>query len=280
MTVAPPLRRSRLVFWVAAIGILSAIVATALLANDGRNLHALAEHYHWRWDAPKAATAPMPAVAAADRAGRRGPRLAAAPQATAKPLPRQLVTDLRATPAAFLRRWKLSGETLCRRIAEAGIAVGPWHKGDFDSSASECSYETPAADGSPAQPASLFVIVRGTTAGAIENVRIKAILPDNTAGDAVKRTFVALLGVLVRDTQWGDLGDAVAQIGRLENVTQSSFGARLVFSHEFADQRRFNLILDLDQPSPAQSPTAAFFDASKWLPLPERSSVAPSGTMP
>jgi hypothetical protein len=264
MTVSPPRRRSRIVFWIAAIVILSAIAATALLANDKRNLRAIAAHYHIAWldFAPTVAPRQPPLA-------KRGVRPIAVSPAMGKPVSPRLVDGVESAPGTFLRRWKISGETVCSRIAQAGVAVGQWHQGDLDSSTFECSYQTPVTDTDTSEQPSLFVIVRGMPNGDIANVRIKAILPDNPAGNELKRKFQGLVEVLVQQTQWRDFDAAADQIDKLQNVTQSVFGARLVFSHEFANPRRFNLILDLDKPTKAQSATAAFFDTSKHFPIPD-----------
>lgn len=263
MTVAPPRRRSRIVFWIAALVVVSAIVATALLANDKRNLRAIAERYHVAWlDFPPTIPPRQPPQA------RRTRRLAVSP-VVGNPVPPRIFSDLRAAPSTFLRHWKISGETICDRLAQAGIAIGRWQQGDLDSSTFECSYETPISETTTVEQPSLFVIVRGTSVGDVVNVRIKAILPDSPAGADLNRQFQALVRVLVQETQWRDLNDAAGQIEKLQNVTQSAFGAKLVFSHEFANPRRFNLILDLDKPTKDQAATAAYFDTSKRLAAPE-----------
>lgn len=264
MTVAPLKRRSRIVFWIAACAILSAIVATALLANDRRNLRAIAEHYHITWldVAPTAAPIEPP------RAKRTG-RIAVAPL-TGISVHLHLFAELHATPSTFLRRWKVSGETICARIAQAGIPVGAWKQGDLDSATFECSYQTPVSEAATADRPSLFVIVRGTPNGDVANVRIKAILPETPAGADLNRQFQALVRVLIEETQWSDLNGATDQIEKLENVTQTAFGAKLAFSHEFANPRRFNMILDLDKPTMDQTATAVYFDTPRWLALPEK----------
>lgn len=261
MTVSPPRRRSRIVFWIAAIAILSAIVATALLANGERNLRAIAERYHITWLNLTLPPPPRPPP----HINGKAKSIPVLPRA-GKPAAR-LLADLQAAPAAFLRHWKISGETICGRIAQAGVAVGQWHQGDLDSSTFECSYETPIADNAPSEQPSLFIIVRGLPDGEVDNVRIKVILPDTPAGNTLRQQFQTLVRMLVQETQWRDLGEAADQIDKLENVTVSAFGAKLVFSHEFANPRRFNLILDLDKPNKDQNATAAFFDTSKHFPL-------------
>lgn len=269
MTVSPPKRRSRIVFWIAALVILSAIVATALLANDKRNLRTIAERYHITWldfTPPPSPPQPAPRV-------RRGARLIAVAPFVGKPVSRQFFADMQAAPARFLRHWKISGETVCNQIAQAGFAVGPWHQGDLDNSTFECSYQTPFSETAASEQPSLFVIVRGTSDGDIANLRVKAILPDTQAGNKLKQQFQTLVRVLVQETQWRDFDDAADQIDKLQNVTQSTFGAKLVFSHEFANPRRFNLILDLEAPAQDQAAAVAYFDTTKHLPFATTSPV-------
>ncbi len=267
MTVSPPRRKSTLVFWLAAIVILTGIVATALLANNERNLRFLAERYHigWLGYTPPEPIKKPPAI-------KHIPKPVTAAPRTVRPLPTHLLTDLKATPGIFLRRWKLSGQTLCDKIALAGFAVGPWHPSAFDGSTFECSFQTPGSEAAKGEPPSLFVIVRGNARGEVGNIRVKAILPETDAGKALQGKFQNLLATIVEAVRWRDFGDAVERIGRLENVTQTSWGARIVFSHEFAEPRRFNLILDLDRPTGDQKASGTFFDTSKWLPLPNLAS--------
>jgi len=272
MTVSLPRRRSRVVFWISAIAILSAIVATALLANDKRNLRMIAEHYRLSWLDQGALMPPPPPAPTKPAAPARPPATAVAmtqPKAE-RLIPPHLLAGLPNAPSAFLRRWKVSGKLLCSRIAEAGFAVSPWHQSDMDPATFECSYQSPASDNAAPEQPSLFFIVRGSAAGDVGNIRIKAILPETPAGDALKLKFQALFRAIVRQTQWRDMNDAADHIDRLENITQSAFGARLMFAHEFEDPKRFNLIIDLERPNEIQRTTATFFDRAKWLQLPAR----------
>jgi hypothetical protein len=263
MTGIPPRRRSRVVFWVAAIAILSAIAATALLANDKRNLRIIAERYHLTWLDLAPVVPPRPPSPT-----KPPTRPIAVRPAVGKLAPQRFFSDLQAVPGVFLRHWKIAGEDICSRITEAGIAVSKWGKGGLDNETFECSYQTPVSETSTSEQPSLFVIVRGAPKGDIGNVRIKAILPETPAGNELQKKLQVLVRVLIEETQWRDLSDAANQIDELQNVTKSAFGARLVFSHEFGDPRRFNLILDLDSATAHQRAAAAYFDRSKHLALP------------
>lgn len=268
MTGTPPRRRSRLVFWIAAIAILSAVAATALLANDKRNLRIVAERYHLTW--LHLAQVPPPSPPLPIKIPNR--QIAVRPS-VGKLAPQRFFSDLQAGPGVFRRHWKIAGNDICSRIAEAGIAVSKWGKGGLGDATFECSYQTPVSETSTSEQPSLFLIVRGAPKGDIGNVRIKAILPETPAGKELQKKLQVLVRVLIEETQWRDLSDAANQIDELQNVTKSAFGARLAFSHEFADPRRFNLILDLDSSAADQRAASVYFDRSKHLALPHAPSA-------
>lgn len=295
MTVAPPRRKSRFVFWIASIAVLSVVIATALLANDKRNLRILAERYKLTWleleplsPAPLPSTPANPASTApvGKPAGEitetpetkpartfapapRGARVIAVRPAAGNPVPLRFFTAPQPLASDFLRRWKVSGATLCRKISAAGIAFGRWGPGDFDSTTSECSFETPVqASDSSADAPSLFAIVRGSEKGDIATIRIKAILPDTPAGKAMKERFMGLVQLLIEETQWDDFSAAAEKMNRLENVTQSSSGVKLTFAHEMENPHRFNMLIELDRATPELERTAEFFDTSRRLPIP------------
>lgn len=264
MSIAPPRRRSRAVFWIATIVIASAILATVLLANDKKNLRAVARHYHITWfDGWLLTSVPLaerPVVAVKAK-----PKLA--PVKTEIRLPEHMFeVEPAATEPSFVRSWKISGEDLCSKLVEAGLPVGKWKQSGFDTGTYECSYEK--QEGKGADAASFFVIVRGTAEGELSNVRLKVILPDTDAGRTFREKFVEAVTMLVKQSQWPDFEAALDPVGRLENVTLAAFGAKLTFSHEFEDARRFNLVFDLERTTPQQRRTGAYFDPDKWLPGP------------
>ncbi len=258
MTIAPPRKKSTAVFWIATILIGSSILATVLLANDGRNLKALAQYYHLSWFDP-----PLPPPTAA--------KPVVALKARLKPAQIQLSEHmldegLPAMEASFVRTWKISGEALCARLIEAGFPVGAWKQSGIDTGTFECSYETQDSKGPDA--ASFFVIVRGTATGEVSNVRLKVILPDTDAGRAFRDKFTGVVAMLVKESQWPDFETTLEPIGRLENVTRTAFGAKLTFSHEFEDPRRFNFVFELERATPQQRRTGNVLDSARWLPSP------------
>lgn len=259
-----PRRRSLWVFWIFLLAVVVGIAATGLLANNKKNLRELIQRYRITWIVLDPIELPKRVVVA-----KRGNRLLPSAAVFPNHLPLHALETFHLPPVALVRRWQVSGEQLCAALAKAGLDVEAWHQGDLYSSTYECSSQTEPS-GSTSQPASLFLLVRGTQTGEVSSVRMKVIIPDSDDGKSVEQKFHAATEILFRESKWAELDAALDPIARLENVKQSTFGARLVFSHEFTDPRRFNLILDLNAATPQQRLTETYFDRSKWLALPQQ----------
>jgi uncharacterized protein DUF6030 len=305
MSVALPRKKSRAVFWIAAIAIGSIILATALLANDMRNLRAVVAYYHLRMFAQSAQPSssptvtpnapertviqtdnPKPAEVATSHDTGANPATAIITKpALAPPTPvTQVKTEKAAStvkPAnassshifdapvdalrgAFLRSWRISGQTLCADLAKSGLAVGEWKQSALGAGTSECSYEIQKGGNGEPNAASFFIIARGAPTGEIDNIRIKVIMPDNANGSAIGETFVDAVVQLLTETRWLDFQTALDAIGKLQDVTQEAFGAKLSFFREFQNDRSFNLQLELKRNTPEQLRTATVFDKARW----------------
>ena len=139
----------------------------------------------------------------------------------------------------------------------------------FDPGTFECSYESQPTSSNQADAASFFLIARGAPTGEISSIRIKVIIPNNDDGRAVGEKFIDTVVLLLTDSRWLDFDAALDGIGKLRNVSQEAFGARLNSSHEYQDDRRFNFILELTQKTSEQIRTATVFDKDRWtLPSP------------
>jgi len=298
MSVAPPRKKSTAVFWIAAIVIGSIILATALLANGMHNLRALDDRYHLDLFKVSAQQPPIPAVTAAApqtagqtanptpvetgppkaaRANPETPKPAAPAQtpptpakapATAKPARTQrshlFDTPVDALRGAFIRSWRVTGPALCADLTKSGLSVGEWRQSVLGVGTFECSYEIQKGGNGDANAASFFVIVRGTPAGELDNIRIKVIMPDNADGRAIGETFIDAVVQLLTETRWLDFQTALDAIGKLQDVTQRAFGAKLAFFREFQNDRSFNLQLGLDRKTPEEIRTAIVFDKARW----------------
>lgn len=289
MSVAPPRKKSRAVFWIAAVVIGSIILATALLANDMRNLRALDSRYHLNLFPKPEQHAEAPAAPAQEQQ----PVHAAAPPAASPTTSAPAARNVRVKPAsvtakpsikkrshlldepvdallsAFVRSWRISGETLCADLAKFGLPVGEWRQSELGAGTSECSYAIQKGAYGDAKAASFFIIARGKPSGEIETIRIKVIMPDNDDGKAIAGTFVDTVVLLLNETHWLDFQAALDAIGRLQDVTLQAFGAKLSFFKEFQGNNNFNLQLELRRTAPEQIRTAIVFDKARWtLPSP------------
>jgi hypothetical protein len=292
MSVAPPRKKSRAVFWIAAVVIGSIILATALLANDMRNLRALDSRYHLNLfpkqqqqaaappTAPTPVTTQQPVQAAAPPAARPAISAPAARNVRAKPVSVTAKPSVRkrshlldepvdALLSAFVRSWRISGQTLCADLEKFGLPVGEWRQSELGAGTSECSYAVQKGAYGDTKAASFFIIARGKPTGEIETIRLKVIMPDNDDGKAIAGTFVDTVVLLLNETHWLDFQTALNAIGTLQDVTLQAFGAKLAFFKEFQSNNSFNLQLELRRTAPEQIRTAIVFDKARWtLPSP------------
>ncbi len=289
MSVAPPRKKSKTVFWIAAVVIGSIILATALLANDMRNLRALDSRYHFNLfpapqqqeasSPPKTAPEQKPAQAAMPRSTapaaqtetlkRNRVKSAAAAKPPAAKKSHLLDEPLDALLSAFVRSWRISGQTLCADLQKFGLSVGEWRQSELGAGTSECSYAVQKGAYGDPKAASFFIIARGKPSGEIDAIRIKVIMPDNDDGKAIAGTFVDTVVLLLNETHWLDFQAALEAIGKLQDVTLQAFGAKLAFFKEFQSNNNFNLQLELRRTSPEQLRTAIVFDKARWtLPSP------------
>ncbi|ENN87532.1 exopolysaccharide production protein [Rhizobium freirei PRF 81] len=290
MSVAPPRKKSWAVFWVAAVVIGSIILATALLANDMRNLRALDRRYHLNLF-PKSEQRPPPAPAqsagnsvpppagaasstvvgnktaapagAAVRSA-RAPAKAAAAKSSPDRTSHLFDPPVDALRSAFVRSWRISGQNLCADLVKFGLSVGEWRPSELGGGTSECSYAVQKGAYGDPKAASFFIIVRGKPTGELDTIRIKVIMPDNADGKAIASTFVDTVVLLLNETHWLDFQTALDAIGTLQDVTLQAFGAKLSFFKEFQGNNNFNLQLELRRTAPEQIRTATVFDKARW----------------
>ena len=292
MLVAPPRKKSRAVFWIAAVVIGLIILTTALLANDMRNLRALDSRYRLDlFPAPQQQAASSPPKPAPEQQ----PAQAAAPRSAALAAPAETPRRDRVKPAAvarppaakkshlldepvdallsaFVRSWRITGQTLCADLQNFGLSVGEWRQSELGAGTSECSYAVQKGAYGDPKAASFFIIARGKPSGEIDAIRIKVIMPDNDEGKAIAGTFVDTVVLLLNETHWLDFQAALEAIGKLQDVTLQAFGAKLAFFKEFQSNNNFNLQLELRRTSPEQLRTAIVFDKARWT-LPSPSST-------
>jgi hypothetical protein len=258
MTVAPPRRKNSAVFWITAILIAAAVATTFLLANDKRNLRLVAQHFHLSWfnHAEKAAPSAVASRPLVKRA-RVEPRV-----------PDIFFKGPSNVPGTFVRTWRISGEALCAKLVAAGLPVGTWQPTTAGAGVFQCSNAPAAGFSEASDEPSFFVTVRGNSSKQVSDIRIKAIIPFNPAGMAVRDKFLSVVSMLIEQSGWLDLKNSFGSVSRLENVAQPAFGAKLTFFHEYNNIRHCTLLLELQNQTPEQKLASAYFEKAKWLPLP------------
>ncbi|MCM2472779.1 hypothetical protein HGO38_04720 [Rhizobium sp. CG5] len=259
--VAPGRRKTsgRWLFALLVLAIGSAILATVLLANDMQNLRAIYRHYGLPWplEDKQVERAPRPL---------KGKRLIA--------LPIKLPDHVLAAPemdsiGALVRDIRRPGDLFCAAFADNGMPNGGWQPSQFDKTTFECLSETliPSTD-EAAQNASFFFIAKGDPDGNIGSIRMKLVAPDTDAGKTVHAMLVRSVELLIEQTQWGDLAEAVEHATRLEDFQAVRFGLSFKFTREFTAPNRFNLIVLPTGKTPAIKATRAYFARQDWLPVP------------
>jgi hypothetical protein len=258
MSVAQHRSKNSSVFWVTAIVVVAAVTATLLLANDRRNLRMVAGHFGLSWFNAKERAPPLAVVARpAVKLVRAEPRV-----------PGTFFKDPSSAPGSFVRTWRPSGEALCAKIAAAGLPVGSWQPATTWGGVFQCSNIPAAGYDDASDEPSLFVTIRGNSSRRVSDIRIKAVIPFNPAGMAVRDRFLAVVSTLIEQSGWLDLKNSFASVSRLENVAQPAFGAKLTFFHQYNNIRHCTLLLDLQNQTPEQRLAMNYFEKAKWLPLP------------
>ncbi|MDI7862317.1 DUF6030 family protein [Rhizobiaceae bacterium n13] len=169
----------------------------------------------------------------------------------------------------FQRQVYLTGPDLCALFNDAGIANTGWQASPFNPNTFECISERKLVRmEDPDNYASFFLSMKGTPDGAVNVIRMKAILPDNADGRTMKQELVETIKVLIDNTHWNDFAPAVEKIAKLEDFELGRFGVELKFSREFGDSRGFNLVLSLAGRT-TELQTRSYFDRNKWLRLPQ-----------
>ena len=253
-------RKGRSVFWIAIAVICGAIGATLLLANDMRHLKAIAQHYDLKW--PFATRQDEDAV----RRDLKRKRL----QTRAVDLPERFFDTAKLESiGTFQRQVYIPGPQLCALFNDAGIVNDGWQSSPYAGNSAECLSERKLVpEDDPDNFASFFLSVKGTPEGTIRVMRMKLMLPDTADGLKMKRELIDALKILIDKTHWTDFAPAIDKVEKLEDFEVANFGVDLKFYREFGDTRGFNLIFTLSGNDPALKRTRAYFDTSRWLPLP------------
>jgi hypothetical protein len=265
-------RSGALIFWLVFLAMAGAIVATALLANDMRNLRLV---MHELGIETRTMVIPKPGVMEKFK----GKRIHGA----TVNIPGQLFRPpVAGRDSAFLRSLaRKDGKGLCQMLREAGFDMTEWEGSAFAQDVFECSYETSIANPEkPDDPSTFFMMIKGNAAGDLTSARAKIVVTGvNAQAELAKRAADALKAFALH-TRWLDLADDLTKVAALKSFTISSHGITARFHGEFSGPGRYNLILAATLPlTSAQRRTQDYFDRKRYWPLlPEHGGPAAKAT--
>jgi hypothetical protein len=251
----PLKRKSRTLPILISIALACAVIGTPLLlANDKRHLRSLLDYFHIDWLHPK------PVVEATPETKTDRPQAAQRP-----PVPARLVLPvLNDLPSAFVREFRINGQTLCEVFAQSGfvIAEGGWQASPFDINTYECLAEEmhAATDGSN-DFASFFLDIKGAADGRITSLRMKIASPATDDGKRMREQLDKALTLAAGQLRWTDLPQTLAA----EDYDTNHFGMRVSIKREFNNQDRYNILIVPTDRTAELKRTRNFFDTAQWL---------------
>ncbi|WDZ76302.1 DUF6030 family protein [Ensifer adhaerens] len=242
-------------FLVALILIVTAILATALLANEQRNLKkalvALGLPTTFlESNKPSEPTAERPAR-------REPPRIA---------LPAWTFQDLQTPEQQFMRVIRSDPKALCDELRDAGFRELEWKAGAGERAQWECSslvsFPRPGED----KPSSIFIFVKGSGEEEITSFRVKLNIERQEDRQAVTTAAARAASVFLEHVRWADAASITLQIQALREFDLKRFGSRIQFKRESDEVTpRFNFLANQPPRARPKSIAELYFDRSKWL---------------
>lgn len=233
----------------------AAIGAPLLLANDKRHLRSLLDYFHIDWLHPKpAAQEPL------QEAKTARPQTSQLPPVPA----RLLLHTLNDLPSAFVREFRIPGQSLCDVFAQSGfvIADGGWQSSPYDANTYECLAEEKheATDGTN-DFASFFLDIKGKPDGRVTSLRMKIASPQSADGKRMREQLDKALVLAAQQLRWTDLPQTISA----KDYDTNHFGMRVSIKREFNNQDRFNILIVPTDRTAELKRTRDFFDTAQWL---------------
>jgi hypothetical protein len=256
-TTTPPKQPSRtgLVFFVVAFAVIvTAIVATVLLANEQRNLKQLLRAL----DLPTTFLDKEKPPEPTPQVKRQPPRIA---------LPVWTFQDLHTPEQQFLRVLRSDPRALCDELREAGFHELEWKSSAGERGQWECSslvsFPRPGVD----KTSSIFIFIKGSGEEEITSFRVKLNIERPEDAQVVTTSAARAASVFLDHVRWADGGSIALQIQALKEFDVKRFGSRVQFKRETDETTaRYNFLAN--QPARARPKTIAevYFDREKWMP--------------
>ena len=253
-------RHGLLIFLLVFLSIAGGIGATALFANQGRNLARVTRAIGVDM---RDFAAPAPESVKAAKGRRIGDNAAVIPA-------HMFLSPDSKSDSAFYRTFEhVEGAALCEALRKNGFEVTRWEANALSRSIRECSYnlsiDNPADKDNPSN---FFLLVRGYLAGGIVSVRAKIVVNDQSARKAFGKRAADVLKVLARQTEWLDLADEVPRALNLDRFDIEAQGMSFRLQNELTGPGRFNLVvMPAFKLAPAERRTMEYFKRPGFLPF-------------
>lgn len=251
-----PTRRGGLRFFVVfLILIVTAILATALLANEQRNLKKVLLALGLPTTFLETG---KPTEQKSDKPARRHP-----PQVA---LPAWTFQDLQTPEQQFLRVIRSDPKALCDELREAGFRELEWKSSAGERGQWECSslvaFPRPGED----KPSSIFIFVKGSGEDEITSFRVKLNIERTEDGQAVTTAAARAASVFLDHVRWADAASIALQIQALKEFDLKRFGSRIQFKRESDETTpRYNFLANQPPRARPKSIAELYFDRTKWL---------------
>lgn len=242
-------------FIVALLLIVTAIVATALLANEQRNLKkvllalGLPTTFLER-GRPDETTGTK-------RERRVPPRVV---------LPAWTFQDLQTPEQQFLRVIRSDPKALCDELRDAGFRELEWKSSAGERAQWECSSLISLPRPGEDKPSSIFIFVKGSGEEEISSFRVKLNIERQEDSQAVTTAAARAASVFLDHVRWADAASVTLQIQALREFDLKRFGSRIQLKRESDEEtQRYNFLANQSARARPKSIAEQYFDRSKWL---------------
>jgi hypothetical protein len=260
METKPRRRLGVLIFCLVFLATAGTIAATALFANNQRNLKRVLRSL----GIPVTETMVIPRPGVMEKF--KSKRLKGATLMLDAYI---FMPEIRDRESAFLRLMRKDGKSLCDLFNRLGFPMSAWQPGGFTRTINECYNQLNLLNPSdPDNPSSFFLMIKGTPDGKLISTRVKIIFHDPSARARLAEMAEHVLVEFARATGWTEILDEKKKVLSLEPFTAELSGFTVKFSNEFSSRESFNLIMARSPHLTAeQKRTEDYFDRSRFLPL-------------
>ncbi len=253
-------RSGKILFALLTLGVLSAIAATVLVANDFRNLNRLIGRFGHD---------PIASRAIAPEQHPRAARTDRLPQRKIE-VPEHLIARIAPVETTFVRPMASAPEQLCRALESRGFVNDGWQQSAAHDGWECASYREFQVGGSTEDPnSSLYLSIRGSDQARLDSFRIKLNLENDGSRADVTGAAIAAVETFLAEMQWDEKAELLDDIRTLKEFDIAQLGSRIRLKKESGETPRYNFIITPDRTRPNNTSLPDYFDRRRWLPMPD-----------